>query len=113
MTKKELDALTIGDVIAMPEFEKEMARQIEMERDSYDEQCRKAVQQKMRLKRFPLMTLLDKGVFHADKMVELYAMCLDKRLVGFSSAERQYIEGIGLVAFGRVIDKLKKEVTEE
>lgn len=109
MKEKDYKTMTLGEIIQMPEFEKEMERQVKMELDSYKELCQEAVQKKMRVKRFPLMTLLDKDVFHADKMVELYAMSVDKKLVGFSSAERQYIEGIGLVVLGRVLEKLKKE----
>lgn len=109
MTEKEFKELKVKDVLAMPLFLDEMQKQIDREQASFNELCDKAVQQKMRVKRFPMMSLIEKGVMTAEKMTELYSRVLDKTLVGFSSAERQYIYGVGFVAFGQTLTKLKEE----
>jgi hypothetical protein len=54
-----------------------------------------------------LDSLRAKGVFNADKLIELYEAILHKSLLGFSSAERRYIESIALVALGRTLESLR------
>ena len=113
MTKDELNALKVADIIKMPEFEKEMERQIAIENDSYDKACREAALQKKRLKRTPVDSLRERDVFNKDMMMQLFEAVLNKALVGFSSAERQYIYGIGMLCFGKVLGDLRKQVKTE
>ena len=108
MTKEELQQLKVKEVIAMPDFIEELKRQIDLEEDSHT----KALQ-KGRLKRTPLDSLRDKGVFHAEKMAQLFARVLDKKLIGFSAMERQYIHSLGMLSFARVITKLQKETKDD
>lgn len=88
----------------MTDFYKELERQVQLEEDSHT----KALEQGM-LKRTPLDSLREKGVFNAGKLVGLFSSVLDKKLIGFSAVERQYIHSLGMVAFARVMVKLQKE----
>ena len=113
MTKEELNAIKVKDIIRMPEFEAEMQRQIEIENDSYDKACREAAISHRRLKRTPVDTLRERDVFHKDMMMQLFEAVLNKALVGFSANERQYIYGIGMLCFGKVLAELRKQVEDK
>ena len=102
MKEEELKGLTLGEVIHMDEFRKEMEWQVSVEERTQT----KAIQQGY-INRTPLDSLRAKGVFNADKLIELYHQILQKTLIGFSSTERQYIERIALVVLGRVLKSLR------
>ena len=104
MTQEELSQLKVKDVLRMDAFKEELRRQIALEEDSHTEALKKG-----RLKRTPLDSLRDKGVFNADKMVDLFENILNKSLVGFGANERQYIHSLGMLAFARVMVSLQKE----
>lgn len=110
MTEKELNELKVADIISMPEFREEVDRQLTIEQDAYSKAVMDAKDKGCTLKRFPMLNLRDKGVLNADKMVELYEGVLNKSLVGFSMGEREYIYGVGIVAFGRVLARLKEKI---
>ena len=107
MKEEELKWLTLGEVIHMDEFRKEMEWQVSVEERTQT----KAIQQGY-VNRTPLDSLRAKGVFNADKLIELYEAILNKSLLGFSSTERQYIERIALVVLGRVLKSLRKPAKE-
>lgn len=112
MTEEDLKQLKVSDVIAMPEFTKEMDRQIHLEQESIATARREAAIKGKRLQRTPVDSLMEKGIFYPEKMVELYSKVVEKALIGFSSMERQYIYGIGYICFGRVLVLLKERVKE-
>lgn len=103
MKDEEIKKLKMRDIIAMPEFREEMARQVAIEEDSHTANIAG-----MRLKRTPLDSLRERGVFNATKLVQLYKAILDKSLLGFSSNERSYIDRMGLVCLGRVLARLRE-----
>lgn len=103
MKEEDIKKLKVSEVLAMPEFREQMARQIEIEEDAHTKAIRQG-----RLNRMPIDRLRDRGVFNADTMVQLYTAVVGKSLVGFSADEREYISRIGLVCFGRVLNGLKE-----
>ena len=108
MKEEELKGLTLGEVIHMDEFRKEMEWQV-----SVEERTQTKAIEKGYYKRTPLDSLRAKGVFNADKLIELYEAILNKSLLGFSSTERQYIERIALVVLGRVLKSLRDPAEEK
>ena len=108
MKEEELKWLTLGEVIHMDEFRKEMEWQVSVEENAQT----KAIQQG-HVNRTPLDSLRAKGVFNADKLIELYEAILHKSLLGFSSQERRYIESIALVVLGRTLESLRDPAEEK
>ena len=108
MKEEELKGLTLGEVIHMNEFRKEMEWQVSVEERTQT----KAIKQGY-VNRTSLDILRAKGVFNADKLIELYEAILNKSLLGFSSTERQYIERIALVVLGRVLKSLRDPAEEK
>lgn len=104
MKDEEIKKLKVRDVIAMPEFKEEMERQVAIE-----EKTHTAAIANMRLKRTPLDSLRERGVFNAETLVQLYPAILDKSLLGYSAMEREYISHMGLVCFGRVLARLREK----
>lgn len=104
MTDEVLNKLKARDVVRMPMFLKEMERQVAIEQQTQTEAIKRGL-----LKRTPLDRLRERGVFNGEKMVELYEAVMDRSLIGFSAAEREYINRIGLLVFGRVLSKLRNE----
>ena len=108
MKEEELKGLTLGEVIHMEEFRKEMEWQVSVEENAQT----KAIE-KGHYNRTPLDSLRTKGVFNADKLIELYEAILHKSLLGFSSQERRYIESIALIALGRTLENLRDPADEK
>lgn len=105
MTKEELEKLKVKDVLRMSDFLEEMKRQVEIEEDSHTKALLHG-----KLKRTPLDSLREKKVFNTERMTDLFEGVLNKSLLGFSAAERDYIYMLGMLAFKRVMVKLKKEI---
>ena len=113
MERKKLKDMTVGDVIALPEFKVKMAEVIGAEIENHRKAEEEAVVRKMRLKRTPYDHLYERGVLEADRMIELYKAVLGQSLIGFSASERSYIGLVGQQAFRRVVMKLKEEEEKE
>lgn len=108
MKDEEIKKLTVRDVISMDVFKEEMQVQVRMENESHSRAIREVASKGMVLKRTPLDSLRDKNVLDADTMVQKFAAVVDKSLIGFSSKERAYIYGMGMVCFARVLVRLKE-----
>lgn len=108
MKESELKKLTLGEVIHMEEFRKEMEWQVSVEQNAQTKAIEKGY-----YRRTPLDSLRKKGVLNADKLIELYEAILHKSLLGFSSAERRYIESIALVVLGRTLESLRDPAEEK
>jgi len=113
MTKEELAKLTVKDVIRMDAFKVELEKQLDLEQDNQTKEVKRAATMGCRLKRTPLDSLRDKGVFNAERMADLFESVLNKSLLGFGANERQYIHNLGMLAFARVMTKLQKEAEPE
>ena len=103
MKEEELKKMTVKEVIELPEFLEEMKVQVKIEQDTHTEEIARG-----RLRRTPLDAIRERGVLYADKMVELFASVVAKTLEGYSSSERQYIYGVGMLCFGRVLNRLRE-----
>lgn len=109
MTKEELVQMKVRDVIRMPEFREELERQLQMEQDDHTKAVLRAASSGRRLKRTPLDGLRDRGVFDAEHLVVYFEHILDKSLVGFGASEREYIRGLGMIVFGRLMKRMQKD----
>lgn len=103
MKEEELKKMTVKEVIELPEFLEEMKVQVKIEQDTHTAEIARG-----RLRRTPIDAIREKGVLCAEKMVELFASVVAKTLEGYSSSERQYIYGVGMLCFGRVLNRLRE-----
>lgn len=111
--KKKLKEMTVGDIIALPEFTKHMAEVINGEVFNHRQAEMEAITKGLRLQRTPYDSLKERDVLHADKMVEMWSAMLSKSLIGFSASERQYIDLIGLTAYKRTVIWLNEQEKKE
>lgn len=107
--KVDLSKATINELLDSEMFERELIRQIDMETQHHDEMARQAFASGLRLQRAPITTLLEKGIFDAENIRDIYKRIVCKTLVGFSAAEREYIKNLCMVAYWRTIEKAKKQ----
>lgn len=108
MTKEELNAIKVKDIIRMPEFKKAIELQMAIEEKTHTEAILSG-----QYKRTPLDNIRERGLFEADKIKELFEGILNKSVIGLSSREREYVYGIGFAAYCKVITKLKESVEQE
>lgn len=104
---------TVGQLLDSEEFKKELALQIEMENKRYDDMMAYAFTKKLRLARNPINSLREREVFNAEDMTAAYKLIIVKKLNGFSSAEREYIKRVCLMAFWRVLQKQNENKRKE
>ena len=100
--------MTVADVIGRDEFLEVMREQISLELGVREKAMQKARALKMRLQRNVIDSLLDKEVMDAETMRELWQALICKTLVGFSAAERNYIDLIGLTAYKRLVIRINE-----
>ena len=113
MTDEELKRLTVADIIDRADFVQILGEQIGIELGTREKAMQEARAKKMRLQRNVLDSLIEKDVMKAETMRDVFRAELDKKLIGFSMQERNYIHAIGMLAFGKVLGKLKQEVKDE
>ena len=104
----EIKDLTIADVLKSAEFDKQLRRQMEIEEDTQTRVIKAGITRRTVLDR-----LRQRGVFNADTLPVLYAQILDKRLQGYSAAERDYIRKVCELAFRRTLKRAIEEEKEE
>ena len=105
----ELTGMTVEQLLDSKEFRQELELQIQMEDKHHTEMSHQAVAAGLRLQRAPIQRLIEREVFNADDMIELYKRIVCKQLNDFSAAERKYIEQICMMAYWRVVDKNKTQ----
>ena len=106
---EELKNMTVGQLLDSEEFRKELALQIQNECDEHDKMMRVAFTKKLRLQRNPINSLREREVFNVEDMVAAYKQIIAKCLEGFSSAERDYIKRVCMMAYWRVVERHKKQ----
>lgn len=99
----EVKEMTIADVLKKPEFYNNMKVVIS---DLENTRKKAAMMANAPLKRHPIDRLQERGVFEPGQMTVLYANAMDKKLQGYSSAERNFILQIGGEAFNKTIKYL-------
>lgn len=106
--KLDLKHATIEQLLDSEDFERELILQIKMETEHHDELARQAVKSGLRLQRAPITSLMERGVFDAENIRDIYKHIICKTLNGFSSAEREYVKRLCMMAYWRVVEKNKK-----
>lgn len=110
---EELKNMTVGQLLDSEEFRKELALQIQNECDEHDKMMRVAFTKKLRLQRNPINSLREREVFNAEDVTAAYKLILVKELKGFSSAEREYIKRVCMVAYYNTLQKMKEQKPEK
>lgn len=106
----ELQGMTVEQLLDSKQFKEELDVQIKMERKHHTDLSYQAVEAGLRLQRAPIQRLIEKEVFDAENIIKAYKLIICKQLSNdFSSAERQYIKNICMMAYWRVVDRNKKE----
>ena len=105
--KLDLRQMTVEQVLDSVDFERELIKQIENETAHHDQMARQAFSAGMRLQRAPIQSLIDRGVFDAENVRDIYKHIVCKTLTGFSAAEREYIKQVCMMAYARVVDSNK------
>lgn len=97
--------MSVGELLDSPEYLKELQVQIDMETSHHDTMAREAFIAGQRLQRSPIDRLREREVFNAQELKELYKRMVCKQLHGFSSAEREYIKQVCMMAYWRVVQQ--------
>lgn len=106
---EDLKKMTVEQMLDCEEFTKELEQQISIERQHHDKMMREAFMKGLRLQRNPISRLMEREVFNAKDIVELYKRIVCKVLVGFSSTERDYIRRLCLASYQRVVERYKEK----
>ena len=98
--------MKIADVLVTEEYYRNIKNAI-----NYITKTRGELRKKYRLVpyRHAADRLMEKGVFEPGQMTQLYAEAMDKKLQGYSSAERKYILEVGGYAFNKTMKELLDE----
>ena len=105
----DLSMMSVEQLLDSKEFRKELEIQIEMENKHHTEMSYQAVGAGLRLQRAPIQRLIEREVFNAADIIELYKRIVCKQLKDFSAAEREYIKNICMMAYWRVIENNKQQ----
>lgn len=100
-----LQTMTVEQLIDSEAFRTELALQIELEKKHHDEMAMEAFTRGLRLQRAPIARLREREVFDVENIIDIYKRIVCKQLNGFSSAERDYIRRLCMMAYSRVIAK--------
>ena len=104
----DIKKMTVEQVLDSEAFERELIKQIENETKHHSEMAKQAFYSGMRLQRAPIQSLIDKGVFDAENVRDIYKHIICKTLQGFSAAEREYIKNVCMMAYWRVVEQNKQ-----
>jgi hypothetical protein len=102
----KVNEMKIADVLVTEEYYKNIKNAI-----SYIIKTRGELRKKYKLipYRHASDRLIEKGVFEPGQLTQLYAEAMDKKLQGYSSAERKYILEVGGYAFNKTMKELLDE----
>ena len=102
----KVNEMKIADVLVTKEYYENIKNAI-----NYIIKTREELRPKYKLipYRHAFDRLREKGVFEPGQMTQLYAEAMDKKLQGYSSAERKYILEVGGYAFNKTVKELLDE----
>lgn len=106
---EDLSKMTVEQLLDSEEYRKELQVQITNETEHHDRMMREAFTKGLRLQRNPINSLRERDVFNVEDMVAAYKLIIAKCLTGFSSAERDYIRRVCMMAYWRVVERHKKQ----
>ena len=102
---KTIKKMTVKDVITSDVFREEVQCQMRIEEQSQTD----AIARLGRLKRTPLDRLRERGDFRVKRIIGLYTAIISKTLLGYSAAERTYINNVCLLAMRRTLQRLEEK----
>ena len=106
---EDLKQMTVEQLLDSEEYRKELQVQITNETEHHDRMMREAFTKGLRLQRNPINRLRERDVFNVEDMVAAYKQIIAKYLEGFSSAERDYIRRVCMMAYWRVVERYRKQ----
>lgn len=106
---EDLKTMTAEQLLDSEDFLKALQVKIDAEKDHHDRMMRVAFTKKLRLQRNPINRLMERGVFNANDIKDIYKLILVKQLQGFSSTEREYVKVLGNIVYGELVDRYKRE----
>lgn len=109
MKEKELKKLNVGDVLAMKEYREEMKKVMLSEEQLVRKATNMALYNRAHLCRTSVDRMKEKGVWDVENMTASFSLVMQKKLIGFSKAERDYIYLIGCTAFRQTMKRLGVE----
>ena len=105
----EVKEMTIADVLKTPAFYNNLKVVIS---DLENTRRKAGMMADAPLKRHPIDSLQERGVFEPGQMTVLYASAMDKKLQGYSSSERTFILKVGGEAFDKTMKHLLNKKNE-
>lgn len=96
--EKLLEGLTVADILEMPEFRQNLSDYLHKLREARKKASMDAVNRGLRLKK-TLLDWIDEKGYGAERLASIFRDILDKKAIGFSARERQFINAIGMEAY--------------
>lgn len=110
--EKLLGGMTVADILAMPEFRQNASDYLQKLREARKKATEDAEKRGLRLKK-TLLDWVDEKGYDGGQISTIFGDILDKKAIGFSARERQFINAIGMEAYRLTIlplvEKTKKE----
>lgn len=103
---KKVADMSIEDVLLLPLFYNNVAKQITSLWNDRETARMKAGKRGEKLKSHPIDKLHAAGKLVPGDFVVLFAQVLDKVATGYSTADRQFIRDLGMIAFNETMQKL-------
>lgn len=102
-----LRGMTVRELLDSDLFKKELQLQIKLETEEHNKMLGEAMVRGMNLQRCPYDRLKERGIFNVEDLTEAYKFIVGKQLKEFSAAEREYIKRVVMMAYWRVVEKMK------
>nr|DAZ59459.1 MAG TPA: Protein of unknown function (DUF2400) [Caudoviricetes sp.] len=109
---KKVADMSIEDVLLLPLFYNNVAKQITSLWNDRETARMKAGKRGEKLKSHPIDKLHAAGKLVPGDFVVLFAQVLDKVATGYSTADRQFIRDLGMIAFNETMQKLLDDEKE-
>lgn len=111
-TNLDIDKLTVADILAMPEFRQNVYDYLQKLKEARKKATEDADKRGLRLKKTLLDWVEEKG-YDGGKIATIFGDILDKKAIGFSARERQFINAIGMEAYRLTILPLVEKTKNE
>lgn len=111
-TALDIDKMTVADILAMPEFRQNVSDYLQKLREARKKATEDAKKRGLRIKKTLLDWVDEKGV-DGWQIATIFGDILDKKAIGFSARERQFINAIGMEAYRLTILPLVEKTKNE
>ena len=103
----EVKDMTFPQVLQLEVFQIALDQQMQREMNAYTEAKKHG-----KVARMALTSLIERGKFTMADMTAAYYHIMHKEAVGYSAAERQYIQDVCTIAYTQTIRRLQNESEE-